>query len=94
MKDSAGKLCPDIMLPRAIVSVQTETEGCIGYLGYPFQNKQGKSFVENLARSVDKEAKIAVVDIISAYLWNGYPKEPIQAGNTRLTIASKWQATG
>ena len=54
MNDSAGKLCPDIMLPRAIVSVQTETEGCIGYLGYPFQNKQGKSFVENLARSVEK----------------------------------------
>jgi len=27
---------------------------CIGSLGYPFQNKQGKSFVENLARSVDK----------------------------------------
>ena len=27
---------------------------CAGYLGYPFQNKQVKSFVENLARDVDK----------------------------------------
>jgi transposase len=26
---------------------------CIGYLGYPFQNKQGKSCVENLVRDVD-----------------------------------------
>jgi len=31
---------------------------CIGSLGYPFQNKQGKSFVENLARSVEQEEKI------------------------------------
>ena len=28
---------------------------CVGYLGYPFYNKRGKSNVENLARSVDKE---------------------------------------
>jgi hypothetical protein len=34
--------------------------------------------VENLARSVEKEEKIAVVDIISALLWNAYPKEPVQ----------------
>ena len=33
---------------------------CISSLGYPFQNKQGKSFVENLARSVEKEEKIRV----------------------------------
>ena len=26
MNDSAGKLCPDIMLPRAIANVQKETE--------------------------------------------------------------------
>jgi hypothetical protein len=30
---------------------------CTGYLGYPFENKRGKSNVENLARSVDKEEK-------------------------------------
>ncbi len=41
---------------------------CIGYLGYPFQNKQGKSCVENLVRDVDKEEKIAVVVIISSLL--------------------------
>ena len=51
---------------------------CIGSLGYPFQNKQGKSFVENLARDVEKEEKIAVVEIISTLVWNGYPKEPGQ----------------
>jgi hypothetical protein len=47
---------------------------CIGYFGYPFQNKQGKSCVENLARDVDKEEKIGVVVIIDAFLWNRYPK--------------------
>ena len=39
--------------------------GCAGYEGYPFQNKQGKSCVENLANDVDKEEKIGVVVIIS-----------------------------
>jgi len=48
--------------------------GCIGYLGYPFQNKQGKSVVENLARDVDKVEKIGVVVIISAPLWSRSPK--------------------
>jgi hypothetical protein len=43
-------------------------------VGYPFQNKQGKSCVENLARDLDKEEKIGVVVIISAFLWNGYSK--------------------
>jgi len=43
-------------------------------VGYPFQNKQVKSCVENLARDVDKEEKIGVVVIISAFLWNGYSK--------------------
>jgi len=33
----------------------------------PFQNKQGKSYVENLARDVDKEEKIGVVVIINAF---------------------------
>ena len=47
---------------------------CAGYVGYPFQNKQGKSCVENLARDLDKEEKIGVVVIISAFLWNGYSK--------------------
>jgi hypothetical protein len=27
---------------------------CTGYMGYPFQNEQRKSCVENLARYVDK----------------------------------------
>jgi hypothetical protein len=40
---------------------------CIGYMGYPFQNEQRKSFVENLARDVDKEEKTRVVVIISAF---------------------------
>ena len=30
---------------------------CAGYVGYPFQNRQGKSCVENLARDVDKWGK-------------------------------------
>jgi hypothetical protein len=47
---------------------------CIGYFGYPFQNKQRKSCVENLALDVDKEEKSGVVVIISVILWNGYPK--------------------
>ena len=47
---------------------------CAGYVGYPLQNKQGKSCVENLARDVDKEEKIGVVVIISAFLRNGYSK--------------------
>jgi hypothetical protein len=41
---------------------------CAGYFKYPFQNKQVKSCVENLARDVDKEEKIGVVVIISAFL--------------------------
>ena len=40
----------------------------VGYLGYPFQNKQGKSCVEHLARDVDKEEKFGVVVIISPLL--------------------------
>jgi hypothetical protein len=44
---------------------------CAGYLGYPFQNKQGKNCVENLARDVDKEETIGVVVISSAFFWNG-----------------------
>ena len=44
---------------------------CIGYLGYPFQNKQGKSCVENLVHYVDKEEKIGVVVIITSLFWNG-----------------------
>ena len=47
---------------------------CAGYVGYPFQNKQVKSCVENLAPDVDKEEKIGVVVMISAFLWNGYSK--------------------
>ncbi len=47
---------------------------CIGYLGYPFQNKQRKSCLENLACDVDKEEKSGVVVIISAFVWNRYPK--------------------
>ncbi len=31
---------------------------CAGYLGYPFQNKQIKSFVEHLARDVDKQESL------------------------------------
>ena len=31
---------------------------CAGSLEYPFQNKQGKSCMENLARAVEKEEKI------------------------------------
>jgi hypothetical protein len=37
-------------------------------MGYPFQNKQGKSCVENLVRDVDKEEKIGVVGIITSLL--------------------------
>jgi hypothetical protein len=33
---------------------ENEQASCTCNLGYPFQNKQVKSFVENLARSVDK----------------------------------------
>ncbi len=40
---------------------------CAGYLGYPFQNKQVKSCVENFAHDVDKEERIGVVLIISAF---------------------------
>jgi len=47
---------------------------CAGYLGYLFQNKQGKRYVENLARDVDKKEKIGVVVIINAFFWNRYPK--------------------
>jgi len=36
-------------------SVFLAPQRCIGYLGYPFQNKQGKSCVENLIRDVVKE---------------------------------------
>ena len=41
---------------------------CIGYLGYPFQNKQGKSCLENFACDVDKEDKIGGVVIITSLL--------------------------
>jgi hypothetical protein len=37
-------------------------------MGYPFQNKQGKSCVANLVRDVDKEEKIGVVGIITSLL--------------------------
>jgi len=47
-------------LPRTV-----QRKSCAGYEGYPFQNKQGKSCVENLANDVDKEEKIGVVVIIS-----------------------------
>jgi len=43
---------------------------CTGYVGYPFQNKLGKSFVENYAHDVDKEERIRGV-ILSAIFWNG-----------------------
>jgi len=38
---------------------------CTGYLGHPFQYKQGKSCVENLVSDVNKEEKIGEVVIIS-----------------------------
>ncbi len=43
-------------------------------LGISVPKQAVKSFVENLARYVDKEEKIGVALIISAFLWNGYPK--------------------
>ena len=63
----AGFYAPDNDTPAS------QTHPCAGYLGYPCQNKQGKSGVENLARDVDKYEKIGVVVIISAFFWNGYP---------------------
>jgi len=47
---------------------------CIGYLGYPFQNKQGKSCVENLVRDVDKEEKIGGVVIVTSLLEDRHAK--------------------
>jgi len=47
---------------------------CPGYLGYPFQNKQGKSCVENLVRDVDKEEKIGGVVIVTSLLEDRHAK--------------------
>src|SRR5947199_3108572 len=44
------------------------------FLGISIPKQAGKRCVENLARSVEKEEKIGVVLIISAFFWNGYPK--------------------
>jgi hypothetical protein len=48
----ASRTAP-MFLPQGVAGFG-EINSCAGYLGYPFQNKQIKSSVENLARYVDK----------------------------------------
>jgi hypothetical protein len=33
-------------------------KSCTGYIDYPFENKQGKSCLENIASDMEKEEKI------------------------------------
>jgi hypothetical protein len=58
----------------SMVTASQDTNSCTGYLWHPFQNKRGKSCVENLVRDVDKEEKIGVVVIITSLLENRYAK--------------------
>jgi len=40
------------------VPVRLLSSGCTGYIEYPFENKLGKSCLENIASDVEKEEKI------------------------------------